>query len=128
MPIAGLDHYNIRASRSVIEELCNFYVNVLGLEPGVRPPFKRQGYWLYASGRPLVHLSVAAENESRQGQVTNTLDHIAFTCTDYAHFEATLQRHEIPYETDTVPGTAILQIFISDPAGNGVELNFAPCS
>jgi len=126
MPVEGLDHYNLRAPRAVIDALRDFYVAVLGLEQGSRPPFRSQGYWLYAGAQPLVHLTVAGEGENRPSQVTNTLDHVALACTDSARFEATLQKHGIHYAIDEVPGTSIRQIFFSDPAGNGVELNFAP--
>lgn len=125
MSIHGLDHYNIRAEPALIEAVRYFYVHVLGLKVGARPAFKSQGYWLYADARPLVHLSIATEGQDRPSHVANTLDHIAFACTDYPHFIAKLQQHQIPYECDTVPGTTMRQIFLSDPAGNGVELNFA---
>lgn len=124
MPIQTLDHYNLRAPLGVIEAVRDFYVQVLGLQIGSRPAFKSQGYWLYAAARPLLHLSIATADQIRPSHVTNTLDHIAFACTDYAHFMAKLQQHQIPYECDTVPGTTMRQIFLSDPAGNGVELNF----
>jgi hypothetical protein len=40
-------------------------------------------------------------------------------------FEAHLTELKIPYRQDDVPLTGQRQLFFKDPAGNGVELNFA---
>jgi catechol-2,3-dioxygenase len=125
MAIDGLDHYNLRGSRTVIDELRSFYVDVVGLQPGFRPPFKSAGYWLYANDRPILHLTVAADGECRPPNVTSTFDHVAFACTDLAKFQTVLRERNIQYTDDRIPGTGQRQIFFADPAGNGVELNFA---
>ena len=39
MPVPGLDHYDLRAPRELMETLRAFYVEVVGLEPVPRPPF-----------------------------------------------------------------------------------------
>src|SRR3954470_9328416 len=65
MPVLGLNHYNLRAPRELMETLRAFYVEVVGLEPGPRPPFDSPGHWLYAGGRPILHLSLAAPAEGR---------------------------------------------------------------
>jgi catechol-2,3-dioxygenase len=38
--------------------------------------------------------------------------------------EASLQREGIGYRRALVPRTNQIQLFFSDPAGNGVEMNF----
>ena len=125
MPITGIHHYNLRASQGLLDELRIFYTSAVGLESGYRPPFKNFGYWLYAATEAVLHLSEAAEHESRQRDVKGTFDHVAFSCTGLAGFEARLQEHGIPYTRGEVPLTETIQLFFSDPAGNGVELNFA---
>jgi catechol-2,3-dioxygenase len=124
MRVATFDHYNLRASRDVLEELCAFYRDVVGLEIGERPPFRRFGYWLYAGGRPVLHLSEADAGE-RRGATVNTFSHAAFNCADRAGYERLLAERGIEYRTARVPLTGQLQLFFHDPAGNGVELNFA---
>jgi catechol-2,3-dioxygenase len=125
MPITGFSHYNLRAVRPQLEELRAFYVEVVGLEVGARPPLDSIGYWLYAGGKALLHLSLAAASEGRGGTARTSFDHAAFECTGLAEFEAMLARRGIPFHKARVPGTTQLQLFFSDPAGNGVELNFA---
>lgn len=126
MPVAGLNHFNLRAPRTLLDELRRFYVEVIGLQEGPRPPFRSHGYWLYAQDRDILHLTEAQADETRATHVATTLDHVAFTCIDPQAMQARLQRHGIAYLTDGVPLTAQQQIFLRDPAGNGIELNFAP--
>jgi hypothetical protein len=39
--------------------------------------------------------------------------------------EDKLKRMGVAYEMAHVPGTQQVQLFLTDPAGNGVELNFS---
>ncbi len=125
MPVTGLNHFNLRAPGDLLEALRRFYVEAIGLEEGWRPPFRSRGHWLYAGGQDVLHLTEAAANEPRTAGSTGTFDHIAFTCTDPDAMEARLRRHGIDYTVDDVPTTSQKQIFLRDPAGNGIELNFA---
>ena len=50
MPLGGLQHYTIEPQD--LEKTKNFYVDILGLENGDRPPLDFPGYWLYSGGRP----------------------------------------------------------------------------
>jgi catechol 2,3-dioxygenase-like lactoylglutathione lyase family enzyme len=125
MPVEGFSHYNLRASREVIEELRDFYIEIVGLRLGDRPPLRSFGYWLYAKDQAVLHLSASGEDETRPTKVTSTFDHVAFSCTDMAGYQVLLQERGISFTRRQVPGTNTHQIFFSDPAGNGVELNFA---
>ena len=123
MPVQAFDHYNLRAARPVLDELCAFYCDVVGLRVGERPPFRRGGYWLYAGERAVLHLSDADDGEQR-GSSVNTFAHAAFNCTDRAAFEQRLVARGIPYRLAQVPLTGQVQLFFHDPYGNGVELQF----
>lgn len=125
MPVAGLNHFNLRAPRALLEELRRFYVEAIGLEEGPRPPFRSHGHWLYAQGHDILHLTESGPDEARIAHVATTFDHIALTCTDMEAMEARLRRHGIDYAVDHVPTTSRKQVFLRDPAGNGIELNFA---
>jgi catechol-2,3-dioxygenase len=123
MTVQAFDHYNLRAARTVLEELRAFYCDVVGLRVGERPPFRRFGYWLYAGDRAVLHLSEADEGEQR-GSSVNTFAHAAFNCTDRAAFEQRLTARGIRYRVAQVPLTGQVQLFFHDSAGNGVELQF----
>lgn len=127
MKITGLDHYNIRVPMALLEPLRRFYVEVLNLRVGQRPPFHSSGYWLYAGERPLVHLSGFAPAAAMREQIrpTGWFDHVAFACENPAVTMQRLRELDIEYVMDTVPETGQIQLFFNDPAGIGVELNFA---
>ncbi len=125
MPVTALDHSNLRADAPLVEALREFYVEVLGLQEGPRPPFPSAGYWLYAGTKAIVHLGITEVDEGRATQERTTLDHIAFACTDLPRHEALLRERGIAYRLRQLPLTGQWQLFFNDPAGNGVELIFA---
>lgn len=125
MTVTAFSHYNLRADRATLDGLRDFYVNVVGLRPGERPPFASFGYWLYAGPQDVLHLSEARPQEQRDITARNTFDHVAFACTDLQATMARLQQLKVPFSCADVPLTGQRQLFFSDPAGNGVELNFA---
>jgi glyoxylase I family protein len=124
MSVRGFDHYNLRADRAVLDELHDFYPDVVGLSDGDRPPFRRFGYWLYSGDKAVLHLSLTDDGEQRSRVAVNTFSHAAFNCTGRAEFETRLKRLGIPYRTAQVPLLNLSQLFFHDPAGNGVELQF----
>ena len=125
MATQGLDHINLRAQRAMLDELKNFYCQVIGLHEGFRPAFAGFGYWLYAQESAIVHLYEAGPGEERQTGVATTIDHFAFSCSNIAEFEARLQQLDIRYRKAQVPLINQVQLFMQDPAGNKLELNFA---
>ena len=125
MATLGLDHYNIRAPSPLLEELRDFYLATLGLRVGPRPRCRTHGYWLYAGEQAVLHLSGTRPDERREVGVTPTFDHVAFRCSDAATMRATLDAAGIAYTVDDSPERAQRQIFLRDPAGNGIELNFS---
>ena len=132
MPLAAIDHYFVYARD--LEATRDFYVNVLGFEVGERPPFPFKGYWLYLGGRPRVHLGEAASSSGQQyylgerarttGEDTGALDHIAFQATGFKAFRAHLDTAGVAYRHREVPDFKLQQLFIKDPDGVTLELNF----
>jgi catechol-2,3-dioxygenase len=125
MTTLGLNHYNLRSPRRQMEELRAFYCDVVGLAVGPRPPFGSFGYWLYAGGRPILHLSETSPGEPQPVNAVTTFSHVAFDCGDFAAVESKLIAQGIRYQVARVPQAGQVQIFLKDPAANGVELNFA---
>lgn len=126
MGITHIDHYNIKVPLTLLESLSRFYSEVLGLTEGYRPPFRSKGRWLYAQGRAVLHLT-GYEDQAAATEIakpTGWFSHIALKCEDVASTRARLDTHGIPYEIEQVPELGQTQIFFTDPAGIGVELNF----
>jgi catechol 2,3-dioxygenase-like lactoylglutathione lyase family enzyme len=125
LSIQGFNHYNLRAPRPLLDELRDFYCDIVGFYEGERPAFRSFGYWLYAGGRDVLHLSECSPGEQRAVHVATTFDHVAFTCTDFVGTRARLETLGIAFGQREVAATGIRQLFFKDPAGNGVEFNFA---
>lgn len=127
MSVIGLQHFNITAPVELLEQVRDFYVEVLGLEVGARPDFRRVGFWLYAGGEPLVHLTACDAADARASLAEHApgfFDHVAFSCHGLSAIIERLTRLKVPFEVDEVASLKQVQLFLRDPAGVGVELNF----
>src|SRR4051794_34886299 len=113
MSITGIDHINIGAPMDTLERCVRFYVDVLGLSEGYRPPFTSRGFWLYAAGAPIVHLT---EKDVSVTAPAGAFNHIALACEHLESMEARLRAHGVPFTMDRVPMTGQVQIFLQDPA------------
>lgn len=125
MTISGLAHVNIRASEALIEQVRRFYVDVVGLLEGPRPPFRSRGHWLYAGSLDVMHLTIDPTMAGAAPVRTGWLDHFAFAADDLDGTTARLDAHGVPYQIDRVPSSNEAQVFFRDPAGIAIELNFA---
>ncbi len=119
MALADLDHYNITTSD--LERSVKFDEEVLGLRKGKRPNVKIPGAWLYCGEKAVVHL-VSVEHNDKSGM--GTLDHVAFRATDFEGMRANLQGKGVKFSEMSLPDFKIHQIFVHDPDGVKVELNF----
>ncbi|CAG9274593.1 Glyoxalase [Paraburkholderia unamae] len=137
MPISRLAHYSIRTTD--LERSCRFYERVLGFKRGYRPPFDFPGAWLYRGGDEadygIVHIiGVDADNpdgltaylgdKALVESGTGTVDHIAFLATGVQAMWQTLRAEGLEWRDRTVPSLGLHQIFVEDPSGVTIELNF----
>jgi catechol 2,3-dioxygenase-like lactoylglutathione lyase family enzyme len=122
MIVTRIDHLNITSSETLIERCRAFYIEMLGLTEGHRPAFRSRGYWLYAGDSPIVHLTITADE--RAATKAAPLDHVALACNGLDEMLARLEQQAIPHRLDRVPGSNVAQIFLHDPSGVALELNF----
>ena len=113
------DHLNIRVSDQ--ETVRDFLIAVIGLKIGPRPPFDFHGYWLYLGDQPVIHLAP----RDHAGEV-GWVNHICFAGYDFAAKTAELRQAGHPFTVQTLPGTAIRQIFLRGPEGLRIELQCPP--
>jgi catechol 2,3-dioxygenase-like lactoylglutathione lyase family enzyme len=121
MPIDGFQHVNIRTAD--LDRARDFYVRALGLRVGDRPPFTSLGCWLYLGGQPVVHLVQLAAGEARDVG-SGRIDHVAFHGIDLGGTREALTAADIPFRETVVPRDRTVQIFIHDPDGLKIEINF----
>ena len=127
MSVVAFDHFNIRAPTPLLDTVRDFYVQVLDLSVGARPAVASRGYWLYLSGKPIVHLMEWADAPDVDTFPRGYLDHVAFSCNDLSGMFEKLERLGIAYSKRSLnhQGSTITQLKMSDPTGNVIELNFS---
>lgn len=116
-----LHHYSITAPAEVIADMVDFYGKVLGFTPGYRPDLGINGEWLYSGDHPILHL---VEDPGRSDEKSGYFDHIALRCQDLEATTATLKSNDIDYFEFRNEEVQQHQLFITDPAGTTVELNY----
>lgn len=137
MPIGKLAHYSIRTKD--LEASVKFYTEVMGLHRGYRPDFAFNGAWLYRGGDEaeygLVHIiSDAPEDQAALSAylgerapgdaIGGPLDHIAFLATNWPAMRDHIQGLGVAYREREVPTMGLHQVFLEDPSGVTIELNY----
>jgi catechol 2,3-dioxygenase-like lactoylglutathione lyase family enzyme len=136
MSLSTLDHCSIRTTR--FAETRDFYVDVLGMEDGDRPDFDFPGNWLYVGEKPVVHL-IGIDPDKPEGleeylggnvdpqshnSGSSAFDHVAFRAEDPSILITRLNDQGYDYRERKVPDLDLYQIFVEDPNGITVELNY----
>ena len=135
MLINSLDHCSIRTTK--LQETREFFVDILGLEDGKRPDFPFPGAWLYTDSTAVIHLIgvdpddpsglqryVGGEISSEVLQGSGAFDHIAFRANDPSVLIERLKKTDYAYRERQVPNMNLFQIFVEDPNGITIELNY----
>jgi catechol 2,3-dioxygenase-like lactoylglutathione lyase family enzyme len=134
MALNLLAHYSIRTTK--LAETRDFYCDLLGLHDGARPQFNFPGHWLYLGDRDVVHL-VGIDPHDSQGLKdylgdkpldaltgSGSVDHVAFFATDLAAMHRRLKERGASHRDRSVPSLGLHQVFIEDPNGITIELNY----
>lgn len=138
MGIRKLAHFSVRTTD--MEASRRFYVDVMGFQEGFRPPFNFPGLWLYRGGDEadygVVHI-IGIDPEDPSGLVeylgdkaeeglkgSGAVDHVAFLASDLPDMHRRLKAAALPYRERTVPSLGLHQVFVEDPSGVTIELNF----
>jgi len=133
MPLTGLDHYFVRVKD--LERSRHFYCDVLGFELMPRPAFPFPGLWLGVDGKVQVHMGldrIGDESTHYFGTTPRSardnagvVDHVAFRGAEPEALWRRLEDFGLPARTRYIAEIALLQIFVADPDGLMLELNFA---
>lgn len=135
----SLNHFSIRTLDLAATR--QFYTQLLGFIDGPRPPFPFPGIWLYAGStgeyaNAVVHVigldpddpnglnQYLGERDNTGLKGSGAVDHVAFFATGLDEMLARLQAGGVPYRAREVPLLGLHQVFLDDPNGIVVELNF----
>lgn len=134
-----LNHYSIRTTDMAATR--RFYESVLGLTVGPRPDFPFPGLWMYRGdhadvANAVVHI-IGMDPNDAEGlkkylgdrdiaslRGSGAVDHVAFFADGLARMLAHLEGLGIAPRQRTVPSIGLHQVFLDDPNGVVVELNF----
>lgn len=134
MPLSHLEHYLIQTAD--LEGTKDWYVRVLGMTAGPHPDFGVPVHWMYLGGRDVLHLTEGGANVSenrkrylgQQSEATHgsgVIDHVAFRATGLQETIDHLRRLGIEFTERRADLQSLYQLFLFDPNGVKVELNFA---
>ena len=134
MPLHHLEHFLVQTADMAATR--DWYVKVLGLREGEHPDFKFPVCWLYIGATDVIHVTEGGSNVSENrrrylGQQsealegTGVIDHVAFRCTGLREMMEHLNACSVPFRKRQVDDQGLFQLFLVDPNGIKVELNFA---
>jgi catechol 2,3-dioxygenase-like lactoylglutathione lyase family enzyme len=135
MPITHIEHFLVAADD--IDATRDWYARVLGMRAGPHPDFGFPVHWMYVGDVDVVHIGPSARgaNEIQKkylgrtsqdaGAGTGALDHIAFRASGLRAMLEHLRREGVPFSQRRANGQALFQLFLYDPNGIKIELNYA---
>ena len=134
-----LNHFSIRTTD--LDASRHFYADVLGLTVGPRPDVPFPGLWMYRgdpadAANAVVHI-IGIDRNDPQGLKqylgdraqtslagSGAVDHIAFFADGLAAMLAHLRDRGVTFRERTVPSIGLHQLFLDDPCGVVIELNY----
>jgi len=133
MPLSHLEHALIQTAD--MEATKNWYVDVLGMKVGPHPDFKVPVYWLYLGDHDVLHIAQGGKNvpearlkyagqQSTDTYGSGVVDHLAFRCSGLDEMIANLKQRKIEFKERQVDNQGLYQLFLIDPNGVKIELNF----
>lgn len=134
MPVSHIEHFLIQTADMAATR--DWYVRVLGMREGPHPDFKFPVCWLYLGDADVVHITEGGRNvsenrkrylgqQSEAVQGSGAVDHIAFRCTGLRDMLTHLRGLGVAFTQRMVDDQGLYQLFLLDPNGIKVELNFA---
>jgi catechol 2,3-dioxygenase-like lactoylglutathione lyase family enzyme len=134
MPLSHIEHFLVATDD--IDQTGEWYCRVLGMKEGPHPDFGFPVKWLYLGDVDIVHIGPSAkqagDNQKKYlgrtsqdgGAGTGALDHIAFRATGLQQMMAHLRSQNIAFSERRASGQALYQLFLYDPNGIKIELNY----
>jgi catechol 2,3-dioxygenase-like lactoylglutathione lyase family enzyme len=125
MIVQGLDHVNIRVKDPAAT--IAFFNDVLGM-----PSSPERKYWLAdATGKAVVHVGSAdmdypsdSWRPFKARDDSGAIHHVALSCSGYDAVLARLEQRSLNHHINDVPQMHLKQIFVAEPGGVLLELNF----
>jgi hypothetical protein len=79
---------------------------------------------MYSEGKAVVHLVDISKTDEAQKPDSGVVHHVAFASSGFDGMKRRLESKGMAYESRQVPGGDLWQIFVDDPNGVMIELNY----
>jgi catechol 2,3-dioxygenase-like lactoylglutathione lyase family enzyme len=135
MAISHIEHFLVASDD--IDATRDWYARVLGMKSGPHPDFGFPVHWMYLGDVDIVHIGPSAKNANEiqkkyigrtsqdAGAGTGALDHIAFRAPGLRQMLQHLRAENVQFSQRRANGQALFQLFLYDPNGVKIELNYA---
>jgi hypothetical protein len=132
MSVIGFDHVNIRTMD--VGKTLGFFRDVLGMQvspsPG-RTDIKTAGWVLDPQGNALIHVNYGAEVYPTDAKSPwapanggGPVHHVALNCSGYEATRERLTSLNLEFVENEIPQISLRQLFVREPNGIFIELNF----
>ena len=124
MPAIDLHHLAIKTDD--VDSTVDFWNSIIGSHSVDRPNFNFPGAWLQF-GETMIHLygGDAAQNKSgvyERGSAA--IDHVALSASGFDQMRDLFEEKNLDWRQMSIPSFHLWQLFVYDPNGVLVELNF----
>ncbi|MCU0868713.1 MAG: VOC family protein [Burkholderiales bacterium] len=119
MAVVGMNHFTVLTAD--LDATRRFYGDLLGLVDGPRPDLGFPGAWLYCGDQAVLHVIAG---RALPTEAAGVIDHMAFSATDLPATVAKLDARGLRYDLRRQRGGTTWQLFVFDPSGARVELDF----
>ena len=120
------DIHHVAIKTQDLEATDRFYTDILGMSFADRPEFDFPGSW-YNIGSTMVHIMAGYAGLDTQGKPTDggaSVDHIALFAQGFDDYKKKFEAHDIEWRQFSIPPVKLWQLFVHDPNGVLIELNF----
>jgi catechol 2,3-dioxygenase-like lactoylglutathione lyase family enzyme len=124
MPAIDLHHLAIKTDD--VDATVAFWNEIIGSRSVDRPDFNFPGAWLQF-GETMLHLyggDAAKNSDDGYDRGSAAIDHIALSARGFDEMRALLSEKKLDWRQMDIPSFNLWQLFVHDPNGVLVELNF----
>ena len=124
MRIVDINHVAIKTLD--LDATNAFYTDVLGMKKAYRPDFDFPGSWLQMGGT-MIHVMAGHAAVDKNGKFSRggaAVDHISIMAEGFDSFRDNFKKRGMDWREFGIPEAGIWQLFVKDPNGILIELNF----
>lgn len=124
MELLDIQHVAIRTKD--VDATNHFYTELLGMTFAKRPPMNFPGSWLLM-GTTMIHVVGGDAARDADGSIPSgsaAVDHLALAARGFDAYKSKFEEAGVTWKENALTEAGLWQLFVQDPSGILVELNF----